>query len=309
MKRLYYTRVNRVNFAALFSAVLLLGFLFSSCNPPTSTSIEKIAEKSPPTPPAVPSPNPPVNPVQPVPPAPPGIPGDPEPQEPPDVRPSASYTTTVKGRLTLIGPGAPSAADAGISGVTITSSSGDSVQTGDNGNFTLAVTHHGEEGSFDVNVALTNGYAGGYKADTDLDTETARRIARSSGSETVTVNFTLAYGHKTTLKSTLTRRDTDNPSNTWGISIPNAVISVSALPGIELPVGITDSAGHIKGPDRGGGRGRVSGFDVYHAGAFRLIAAVDDTTHSSGIIETREDRYEPSKLEMTEQEDEDSRDS
>ena len=96
MKRLYYTRVNRVNFAALFSAVLLLGFLFSSCNPPTSTSIEKIAEKSPPTPPAVPSPNPPVNPVQPVPPAPPGIPGDPEPQEPPDVRPSASYCPAIE---------------------------------------------------------------------------------------------------------------------------------------------------------------------------------------------------------------------
>lgn len=298
-----------MNFAALFSAVLLLGFLFSSCNPPTATSIEKIAEKSPPTPPAVPSPNPPVNPVQPVPPAPPGIPADPEPQEPPAVRPSASYTTTVKGRLTLIGPGAPSAADAGIPGVTITSSSGDSVQTGDNGNFTLAVTHNGGEGSFDVNVALTNGYALGYKADTDLNTETARSVPRSIGSETVTVNFTLAYGYTTTVKSTLTRRDTDNPSNTWGISIPNAAISASALPGIQLSAGITDSAGHIKGPDRGGGRGRLSGFDVHHAGTFRLIAVVDDTTHSSGIIETREDRYEPSKLEMTEQEDEDSRDS
>ena len=309
MKKLSYTRGNRVNFAALFSAVLLLGFLFSSCNPPTSPSIEKIAEKSPSAPPAVPSPNPPVNPVQPAPPAPPGIPADPEPREPPAVRPSASYTTTVKGRLTLIGPGAPSAADAGISGVTITSSLGDSVQTGDDGSFTLAVTHNGGEGIFDVNVALTEGYALGYKANEALDTETSRQVPLSSGSETVTVNFTLAYGHKTTVKSTLTRRDTENPSNTWGISIPNAAISVSALPGIELPVGITDSAGHIKGPDRGGGRGRVSGFDVHHAGAFRLIAAVGDTTHSSGIIETREDRYEPSKLEMTEQEDEDSRDS
>lgn len=298
-----------MNFAALFSAVLLLGFLFSSCNPPTSSPIEKIAEKSPPAPPAVPSPSPPVNPVQPAPPAPPGIPADPEPREPPVVRPSASYTTTVKGRLTLIGPGAPSAADAGISGVTITSSLGDSVQTGDDGSFTLAVTHNGGDGSFDVNVALTDGYALGYKANEDLNTETSRQVPRSSGSETVTVNFTLAYGHKTTVKSTLTRRDTDNPSNTWGISIPNAAISVSALPGIELPVGITDSAGHIKGPDRGGGRGRVSGFDVHHAGAFRLIAAVGDTTFISSIIEHREGPYEPSKLEMTEQEDEDSRDS
>lgn len=292
-----------MNFAALFSAVLLLGFLFSSCNPPTSSPIEKIAEKSPPAPPAVPSPSPPVNPVQPAPPAPPGIPAAPEPREPPAVRPSASYTTTVKGRLTLIGPGAPSAADAGISGVTITSSLGDSVQTGDDGSFTLAVTHNGGEGSFDVNVALTEGYALGYKG------ETSRPVPRSSGSETVTVNFTLAYAHKTTVKSTLTRRDTENPSNTWGLSIPNAAISVSALPGIELPVGITDSAGHIKGPDRGGGRGRVSGFDVHHAGAFRLIAAVGDTTFISSIIEHREGPYEPSKLEMTEQEDEDSRDS
>ena len=300
MKKLSFPRRDRGVFTVFFSVFCVFGVLLFSCDPPTSQFPDKIANTTtpvkpvtPPGPAAAPSPVKPT-PVKPSPPSPvkPVNPISPAGPAEPEVTPS--FVTTIKGRLTVLRPNLSSLSGKGIAGALITSSLGGSVKTADDGSYTLRVQHSGGDEKFTVRVKPVDGY----KQDSSLNTKILAEIARSSASQTVEVDFTLAYRYKTTVKGTVTRRDVGNPSNTWGLPIKGATISVES--GAALSDSITDSGGHIKGPNRGRYRGRVSGLDVYHAGTFRLITEDNDKSYVSDLIRTQGSVYQ-SAIRVTEQ--------